>query len=300
MIALPKCAYGPILIYSLHCDFNFANKGVISDPLRLCKFLLSACLSRGVQLHQPARALSVSTDMRDEISSIRLLSKDKEGSDVETDIPCTSVVITSGAWTPQVFSTLFPAADLKIPVSQLAGHSLVLRSPRWTLEHEKAHTDKGGPMHAVFTTDPTGYSPELFSRTGAEIYIAGLNDPSLPLPKLATDRQIDPDSIGQLKRTATRLLGIPGQEDDLQIVREGLCFRPVTRSGRPIIGRIDDKKLGKAKTGDVKTRGPGEGGVFIAAGHGPWGISLGIGTGCVVADMVAGKATSADVTSLAI
>ncbi|SLM38593.1 FAD dependent oxidoreductase [Lasallia pustulata] len=253
------------------------------DPLRLCHFLLKECLARGVHLHQPAMVISVSTDMRDTLASVRIAST-SDGT--ETDIPCTRLIIAAGAWSRQVFSNLFPQAQLKLPISSLAGHSLVVRSPRWQYSHE----EQG--CHAVFTTDAAGYSPEVFSRIGGEIYIAGLNSNNIPLPELATESQIDEESIGILKTTATRLLGVPGKEDDLEIVRTGLCFRPVTNRGTPILGRVPENMLG----GDVSPRDGG--GVWIGAGHGPWGISLSLGTGKCLAEMVEGGKTSADVRGL--
>ncbi|KAL2355325.1 FAD dependent oxidoreductase [Cryomyces antarcticus] len=256
------------------------------DPLRLSQFLLDQCTARGVQLHHPARAISVSKDIRDHLASVRLLSSDG----TETDIPCTRLLIAAGAWTPRAFGTLFPSATLTLPVSQLAGHSLVVRSPRWSAAHE----DKG--CHAVFATDSAGFSPEIFSRIGGEIYVAGLNDSGIPLPDLPTDARIDAREVRRLKEVATRLLGIPGAEDDLEVVREGLCFRPVTPRGQPILSRIPDAQLG----GRYTTRGGGEGGVFVAAGHGPWGISHSLGTGKVMAEMLEGLPTSANVRGLAL
>jgi len=255
-----------------------ANKN--SDPLRLCKFLLQACLSRGVQLHHPARAISLGKDMRDELSSIKILNT---STNAVSEIPCTRLLISAGAWSPQVFSTLFPDSKLKLPISSLAGHSLVVRSPRWGKEQE----ERG--CHAVFTTDEAGYSPEIFSRMGEEIYVAGLNSSSLPLPSLATESCIDESAIAKLKKTAQRLLG----EDDIEIVRQGLCYRPVTRRGTPVLARIEDETLG-----DFRTRGSGDGGVFVAAGHGPWGITNSLGTGKVMSEMIEGKETSADVSQL--
>jgi glycine/D-amino acid oxidase-like deaminating enzyme len=222
--------------------------------------------------------------MRDELSSVRILDTD---SDNETDIPCIKLIITAGAWSPHVFQTLFPQATVKLPITSLAGHSIVVKSPRWKTEHE----EKG--CHAVFTTDEAGFSPEIFSRIGGEIYVAGLNDASIPLPVLATDSKIDENSIAQLQNTTKLLLGLSGGVDDLEIVRKGLCFRPVTARGTPILGRIPDEKLG-----GVGTRGGGEGGVWVAAGHGPWGISMSLGTGKVLAEMVQGLPTSADVKHL--
>jgi len=58
------------------------------------------------------------------------------------------------------------------------------------------------------------------------------------------------------------MLGLSSGEDDLQVVRQGLCFRPVTARGPPIVCRVPDTKLGDG----FATRGGGEGGLFIAAG----------------------------------
>jgi glycine/D-amino acid oxidase-like deaminating enzyme len=205
----------------------------------------------------------------------------------ETDIPCTKILIAAGAWSGQVFETLFPKSKKKLPISSLAGHSLVVRSPRWSKEYE----EKG--CHAIFTTAEEGFSPEIFSRIGGEIYIAGLNDASLALPKLPTESKIDENSVEILKKTAKRLLGGQGNVDDLEVVRTGLCFRPVTKRGDPILGRIPDENLGS-----ITTRGGAEGGVWVAAGHGPWGISLSLGSGKVIAEMIQGRPTSAIVKGL--
>ena len=111
-------------------------------------------------LHHPATALSVQTDTHSSLSSIRILNTETK---TETDIPCAKIVIAAGAWSPQVFSTLFPTSKTKIPISSLAGHSLVVRSPRWGKEFEE------GGCHAVFASDEEGWAPELFSRIGGEI-----------------------------------------------------------------------------------------------------------------------------------
>jgi glycine/D-amino acid oxidase-like deaminating enzyme len=256
-----------------------------SDPLLLSQWLLSECTKKGVHLHHPAKAMSIGKDMRDELSSIRIASTD---SSHEIDIPCTRIIITAGAWSPQVFKALFPTSKLRIPVSSLAGHSIVVRSPRWTKD------DEVDGCHSVFTTDDQGYSPEIISRIGGELYVAGLNSSTIPLPALATETKIQDQAIGQLQVTAKRLLGLSDGDNDLEVVRKGLCFRPVTPRGTPILTRIEDGDIGAG----IKTRGGGDGGVFLAAGHGPWGISMSLGTGKVMAEMVQGLETSAGVRRL--
>lgn len=255
------------------------------DPLALCRFLLQECLDRGVQLHHPATAISIAKDIRDELSSVCIADTQ---SSTEIDVPCTRLIIAAGAWSGQVFKTLFRHSQLNVPVASLAGHSLVVKSPRWHKEVEASG------CHALYTTSGPGYSPELFSRIGGHIYIAGLNSSALPLPKVAGESKPREGDIARLRETASELLGPDVGPDDLEIVREGLCFRPVTPSGRPILSRVRDADLGIG----IKTRPGPEGGVFIAAGHGPWGISMALGTGLVLAEMVQGRAVSADVSQL--
>lgn len=227
-----------------------------SDPLRLSQYLLSTCISRGVHLHQPARATSFQKDSQNHLSSITIHNTQ---SSTDQIIPCTTILFATGAWTPRAFRDLFPSSRLKIPISHLAGSSLVLKSPRWTTTHEP------GGCHAIFTTDAGGFSPEVFSRLGGEIYIAGLNSSSLPLPEVATDAKVRESDVEKLQTVGKRLLGLESGEDDLEVLRSGLCFRPVTDRGTPILARIEDRRLG-----GLKTEGGGKGGVFVAAGHGPW------------------------------
>ena len=275
---------------------------ITSDPLRLSHFLLRTCRDRGVQLHQNCKPLGLELSSTRTIEGLRITSPDE--STRTSIIPCNRVIITAGAWTPRIFSKLFPESQTKIPITSLAGHSLLLKSPRWQIGQEKqggeGRKEEGG-CHAVFTTDPTGYSPEVFSRVGGEIWIGGLNDPDLKLPEIATDRKIDPESIATLQATAKRMLGDEtGSSEDLEILKEGLCFRPVTSRGIPIIDELDET-VTKVKTKAAGLKGEiHPGGVWLAAGHGPWGISLSLGTGKCLAEMVDGKKTSARIADLSL
>lgn len=200
-----------------------------SDPLLLCRFLMESCQSRGVHLHQPAKAISITRSPSGTLSNMTILNTSTR--DQQT-LPCTRLVLAAGAWTPEVHRTLFPASKTRIPITSLAGHSLILRSPHWPppgLDGADPAANAGGrrrqqDCHAVFTTDAeAGYSPEIFSRMpDGCIYLAGLNSSSYPLPKMADERVVDAKSIAVLKKTARRLLG-----DGFEVVREGVCWRPV-------------------------------------------------------------------------
>lgn len=221
--------------------------------------------------------------MRSEISSIHILNT---ATNIESDIPCTKVLIAAGCWSPEVFSTLFPDSTLKLPISILAGHSLVVRTPDWNSQQEEKE------CHAVFASDEDGYCPEVFSRKGGEIYVAGMNSSSIPLPGLATESRIQEDVVQKLEKTAKGIFGFE-ENTELEVIRKGLCFRPITNRGTPILARIADDDLGGMRTREI-----GNGGIWLAAGHGPWGISMSLGTGMVMAEMIQGKPTSADVSGL--
>jgi glycine/D-amino acid oxidase-like deaminating enzyme len=246
-------------------------------------------------MHHPAVALDVYTDARGELSAVRIGYSE---SSTETEIPATRLVIVAGAWTPKVFRFLFRSSAVRIPVESLGGHSLVVRSPK---------LQAGQVSHAVYCNLDT-LSPELYARPTGVIYLAGVNSSSLALPDVATDAEPLDGPVEELKALARSFIatGPVGQnkdknkiedkdkDQDMEVVRTGLCFRPITSRGTPILARVDDAQLGDA----ISTRPGAEGGVFVATGHAFWGISLSLGTGKVMAEMMQGRKLSADISRL--
>ena len=246
---------------------------------------MSSCLSRGVQLHQPASVLSTSRNSSGAISSIQV----ELANSIEIAIPCNRLIIAAGAWTPNVYSKLFSNSDVRIPVYPLAGHSILIRSPLWpAAKHPplvecssvqvSPYQTAATSCYSIYTTDPQDYSPEFYARLPGHVYLCGLNSSSYPLPKLPTERIIDSKSTSILKATAKRLMG-----EDIEILRESVCWRPMATRGVPILGRM-----------------PNVEGLWLASGTGTWGISLSLGIGKVMAEMLEGKPTSADVRRLEI
>lgn len=258
--------------------------------MKLCHFLLEKCKGEGVQVHYPATVLSVGTDMRDELSYVRIGYTD---SSTETEIPATRVLLSAGAWTPRVFASLFSSSSLDVLISSLAGHSLVIKKPGHNDGDDGSETEIKN--HMVFSSLPdSSISPEFCSRPGGVVYFAGVNSAAIPLPRIATDAATDADSLRLLDSAARAVVELDGDTTDLDVVRQGVCFRPVTQQGTPYIDRLADEQLGSG----IRTRPGAEGGVFLAAGHGPWGISQGLGTGLVVAELMGGKETSVDISGL--
>ncbi|KAL0468650.1 FAD dependent oxidoreductase [Neurospora intermedia] len=259
------------------------------EPERLCRFLLGEAEGRGVKVSKGTEAVEVLRDGEGVIRGVRL--KDVMTGE-EREVKCSRIIITAGCWSGQVWEKLFGATSetvKRLPVTSLAGHSLVVKSPRW------AGAVDGEGCHAVYTSH-AAFSPEIFSRVDGQIYFAGLNSAAVPLPSVAEGSTVQTGSIELVKQAARELLGSGDDgEDDLEVVREGLCFRPVTPWGLPIVARVPDEHLG----GGIRTKPGAEGGVFLATGHGPWGISMSLGTGIVMSELVQGRPLSADISALA-
>ncbi|KAF8451324.1 FAD dependent oxidoreductase [Terfezia claveryi] len=232
------------------------------DPVRFCNFLMGGCIAHGVHLHLRTSATRVLTDPDNgNVTAVEL--------NTGITIPCSQVLITAGVWTPTVLRDLFPNINHTCPV---------LNQQKRT-KYPPSDTVQGGKAlcHAIFTTidETASFSPEIFSRHAAhgetEIYLAGLNSASLPFPPLASD------------------IPVPTTEDTSIQRLHSVCHRPVMPDGKPVMGRIPPEELG------------GVVGVYTCVGHGPWGISLGPGSGLVMAELLEGRARlSAEVGLLSV
>ena len=270
------------------------------EPRELCEFLISECQSRGIQIHLSSKPQSIITDSTDTITALNISTP----SNNTTSLPCTNLILSAGPWTPSLFSTLFPSSHTHIPIFPLAGHSLTFTSPRYKtpfINPSPNSDDKDEQMaYAIYCAPSRSfpYAPEAFARLARnrqpEVWIGGLNSPEMRLPETADEVKplLSKEAIADLRRTTVQLTGLAkeGSElnyDDLTTLREGLCFRPVSETGVPVICQLSEKQLGGVR-----------GRVFIASGHGPWGISLSLGTGKIVSEMVEGREMSADVRGL--
>ena len=81
----------------------------------------------------------------------------------------------------------------------------------------------------------------------------------------------EPDAAAHLDALVTRGARFVPAIAGARLGVHRACARPLSRDGRPLVGRV-----------------PGTEGLWIAAGHGPWGISTGPASGRMIADLVTG------------
>ncbi|KAF2186005.1 hypothetical protein K469DRAFT_738710 [Zopfia rhizophila CBS 207.26] len=192
------------------------------EPRKLCKFLLSECQQRGVRLLLGTRATEVVKSGDGKVSVLKLEST--TGGTGPTLLYCSDIVITAGCWAPRVFNTLFPQSRIKMETDALAGHSILYRSPRYTRpflnivygQDDKFHGKDKHIPYAIYCppTKSWSYSPETYAPAKAAVQLSGLK--------------------GRDDKPA---------EDDSEIISKALCFRPVSKSGVPIIGKVSPRDL---------------------------------------------------------
>ena len=189
----------------------------------------------------------------------RVAGVEVDGEAVEGD----AVIIAMGPW------SILAAQWLPLPaVYGLKGHSLVF------------DTGTRVPAEAVFleVRDATGsvQSPELFPRSDGTTYVCAISSES-PLPVDPAAVCPDPGAIERLERMCNQMSPLLAGS---KILARQACYRPVTRDGLPLIGRI-----------------PGVEGAYIATGHSVWGILNAPATGEAMADLIVdGTAHSVDLS----
>ncbi len=168
------------------------------------------------------------------------------------EAPAGAVVVAAGPWTPALVD---PAGRWR-PIAPAWGVNVELRlaqPPRHALE-EAGVEDLLGPGGAP------GVLFSLVTREGASA-LGSTFFPERPEPG-----EVAPAVVERGARFIPALGGT-------RVVSVRACARPMSEDGRPLLGPLP----GAAE------------GLFVAAGHGPWGISLGPGSARLVADAVLGR-----------
>ncbi|KAK9455169.1 FAD dependent oxidoreductase [Dipodascopsis uninucleata] len=283
----------------------------VINPLELCEFLLSQCTSKGVEILYPCELESVTKTENGLLDKAVLRNRDTEEARTIDDI--SKIVIAAGPWTSYIFESLFPKAVYRPSVTPLTGFSVVMTSPllKTGETHEPTFFNGDESMtgqiqdvcDALFVR-PMGigrWFPEIFSKSNGDLYMSGLNGNenhswvggmapgSFYERDLTDDQNWESENISTTINnfTALNLVAKSVLGPEVVIKRKSSCMRPMTPNGDPIIGEVPSEVLDGYK------------GVYICAGHGPWGINLCLGSGQVMAEMLLdGKVRSADISGL--
>jgi glycine/D-amino acid oxidase-like deaminating enzyme len=222
-------------------------------PARFTQAMLRAAEARGAKQHLGS-VTDVVTRGDGSFAGVEL-----DGEIVEGD----AVVIAMGPW------SIRAAAWLPLPaVYGLKGHSVVF------------DTRAGVPAQALFCeyreANGAVQAPELFPRPDGTTYVCAISSES-PLPVDPAAVAPDPGAIDRLEAICRDLSPTLAAA---KILARQACFRPITRDGLPLIGRV-----------------PGVERAYVATGHSVWGMLNAPATGEAMADLIVeGAARTVDLT----
>lgn len=173
------------------------------------------------------------------------------------------VLVAAGPWTPRLVD---PSGSWR-PIRSSWGvvvEVMLADPPVHVLEEAEIEIEPGTEPGAE-PSGEHGVAGESFSLVTA----AGASS----LGSTFLDAKPDPDAL--VPAIIARGIGyVPGIESG-RVGAHRVCARPLSLDGRPLVGRV-----------------PGIDGLWVAAGHGPWGISTGPASGRLVADLIDGRAAA--------
>ncbi|MEM7021808.1 MAG: FAD-dependent oxidoreductase [Pseudomonadota bacterium] len=222
------------------------------DPGKFTRGMMDAAIERGARLHEG----TVTGLLRDQD---RVTGARVDGTPFEGD----AVVIAMGPW------SVLASRWLSMPmIYGLKGNSIVFRP------------DRPISPHALFVeheaADGASHAPEVFPRPDGTTYVCGLSSEA-PLPvdpvQVACDEGAREKLLAMVRSFAPALC-------DGEVLTVQACYRPATRDGLPLIGRV-----------------PGAKRAFVATGHSVWGILNAPATGEAMAQLLTGQDTTVDLAA---
>ena len=185
-------------------------------------------------------------------------------------VPAGAVLVAAGPWTPELLDPTGRWAPIR-PRWGVVVEAELAAPPRHVLEEAGIDAAIGG---AVPDGDGISWSPPV--RPGTQ----GAHDIDfslVPLPGASavgsTFLAVEPDPDAWLEPILVRATRFVPAVADAPIRGVRACARPQSVDGLPLVGSV-----------------PGRPGLYVCAGHGPWGISTGPASARLVADCILGRA----------
>jgi D-amino-acid dehydrogenase len=168
------------------------------------------------------------------------------------------VIVAGGPWTPSIVD---PTGDWR-PIRRVWGAIADIqldRPPRHVLEEAAIDIEPAESRARTGDKGTGAFGFSLITAAGASALGSSFLDD-------------EPDPLALVPRLRQRGARYVPAIADAPLGGARSCARPVSADGRPLVGRA-----------------PGLAGAFIAAGHGPWGISTGPASARLVADLALGR-----------
>lgn len=254
------------------------------NPAGLAEWLEDQCVKMGVEIRTTTTVVGAVLSQKNTIEGMECSSGETGEKYV---LPCQKLVITAGPWTPSLVKSIFPASTLDLHPSTNVGDWVVL---------ENKNSIDARTRSVVFMNEIVDEKLEFAGRDDGSIWVCGRRSHTAELPSPNVVAEPDTSVISDLMDYSRRFLhlgqdGQRGGSSDLSILATGRSFRPSTVSGLPFISEIPSRLL-LSSEGALSTSS----GVFVCYGHGSYGMSLGMGSGKLMAQLIHNEQTDIDIS----
>jgi glycine/D-amino acid oxidase-like deaminating enzyme len=284
---------GPRALFVLRCRSSLWNNDVTytdrnRNPAGIGKWLERECTAMGVEIRTSTAAVATILSDCGAMKGVQRASAKSGNSYI---LPCQKLVLTAGPWTPSQVKTLFPGSTLDLKPSTNAGDWIIFQNKNPVETKTTA---------VVFFDDIVHEKLEYAGRNDGSIWVCGRRNHVAALPPPGIEDRPDDIVISDLIDYSHRFIRQGGNADSekspgLAVIAKGRAFRPSTVSGLPFISGIPSKYLLSSRESHSIPSG-----VFICYGHGSYGITLGMGSGQLIAQLVRGQKPDIDISRFTI
>jgi glycine/D-amino acid oxidase-like deaminating enzyme len=213
---------------------------------------------------------------------------------------CDDLIFATGARTPQLVRELFPDFGRDFHETTNSGNWIIVKS---------ACTPKEQMRSEVILDDVVNHQLEFVGRQDQTtnrfvIWICGLNNEETKLSSVDDQAEPDEDAIKRLREYARQFLynGVSVEQGGPEVLEKGRTYRPTIDRELPILTYLSCADLRRSQDSKEQScdgqRHCAKSGVWICTGHGKYGITMGLGSGKLMSQMILGEKPDLDVSAL--
>src|SRR2546423_10233444 len=266
-----------------------------SNPRGLGKWLYKRCLEYYVSIVIDCTLFKVHRCGCGKVRSVEV--KSAQGDHL---YECDNLVFAAGTRTPQLVRELFPDFSRDFHETVNSGNWIIVKSTATVRDQMRAE---------VILDEVVDYQLEFVGRKDLAtshfvIWVCGLNDEETRPDGVTGEAEPDEDAIKRLREYAAQFLrnGQYALRDDPEVLEKGRTYRPTIDRELPIVTSVScadlrGPRISKAKSHHVE-RDCAKSGIWVCTGHGRYGITLGLGSGKLLSQMIVGEQPDLDVAAL--
>ncbi|MCJ1334527.1 hypothetical protein MMC10_011239 [Thelotrema lepadinum] len=254
-----------------------ASPSAMVNPIGIGKWLTSECIRLGVEIRLGTAAVSATLSQDNEIRSVEVVTNS-----TRSLLGCSSLVLAAGPWTPDLYQAMFPYSRIKLEGVPIGGDWILFKNPYPVTEKSNAFVALDGII---------GEKLEFTGRDDGTIWLIGRKDNNAALPAPGANASASDVMIEELKGRAERYLRSTPSEMGKGFIKiypllsTGRGIRPGRQSLLPIISEVPTAHISNLSSSASST-GSDSSGVFINWGHGSYGLTLGMGSGKLLSEMI--------------